>query len=1239
LGVVAIRNLAALDAVTGLLKTDWMPNPAGIVNLLKAKNGVIYSAGGCGSFSVIDSASGLCNSYGFGSINDMAFYSDKILLAGSSGIQKFNIISRNFEGWQNDPNPSGSITALAVRGNIIYLAGNFTLIGGQSRNGLAAINAITGSVNSWNPGGSNGIIRKMLTGNSVVYVAGDFSDIGGIARNNLACISTVGTGSVTSWNPIANLSVYDLQRKSTTSILAAGSFYYSGQALRNYVVELDEGSGQATSWNPPMVYSNSDYASCIHVTSQKIWVGGKINSIGEKMAKQNLASYSLNPALTQIQVISGGALICKGDSTVLDAGLEGISYTWQPFGQNTRRITVKSTANYSVLVRASDGRYARAEQPVSVTSIPAQIQASGPTVFCAGDSVRLTAVDPDYSYSWTGGDTSRSISVKQTGAYVLTVSGSGCSARDTLFVRAKPIPSAAVDSSGTLTICKGDPSIELCGPPNSSYSFRWFKNDNRINLQDSSQSLWQCLSLTEISQSGTYQLSTSLEGCYSPLTQPLLITIKPTPSKPLVRSSGPLIICENECVTLKAPPANGNYDQLLWSTGENTDSISVCNSVGVNLTVFRNGCPATSNLISVTTKPLPPKPVILILNNNNPAFCLGDTISVTGPFGFRYRWNNGDTSMVTRVFSNQNLRLRILSELGCISPPSDSIPVIAKPITALLSQPQSDTVCYLAPFQFSVAADGFNLNYKWYRNGSPVDSSLDGIFVKSQADLIDTGFYFVRVSGDCGNSESQAARLTVPYFQRARLDSIPSRLPCIGDSVLLKAANPIGDASIRWYRNGSEIISAPSRNYYITGDSGFYYFRQFVGECGSPRFDSLYVRYRNKPRPPIPSVSINQQPALCNEQFTISFNPASGSGNFQWFSDTGAIAGANGSSFTGTTLGNYFVQAEAIENGEPNGCISRSAVFPVNFTGPTAVDQPKINTVSVVKDNNQVQRNLVAWRRPAVPDSSVLLTRIYRQTSVSGQYEPIGVVTGSDTSFLDSIADPWQKPWFYKIAAEAYCSNNSGPTYQTALSPYHKTVHLIIVQSANTSALNLIWTAYEGFPVSSYRIFRGLSPDALVFLDSVAGNVLSYTDFPPTAANYYYGIEAETDEEYIPWGRPWATIKRTVKSNTRPITQSIVMNEDSSLLPAVNPVRVNLPEEESSLLVFPNPSGGEIFVKGVRPEAQWKLHCYDALGRRKFTEELGGKFIHQVSLPVEKGLYIMEVETEKSRKRFRIVRE
>jgi hypothetical protein len=84
---------------------------------------------------------------------------------------------------------NGRVYSVAVAGNTLYLGGDFSTIGGQPRDGLAALDAASGQATTWNPG-ALGTIFSLALGESAVYIGGDFSSVDGLPQASVAAIDT-----------------------------------------------------------------------------------------------------------------------------------------------------------------------------------------------------------------------------------------------------------------------------------------------------------------------------------------------------------------------------------------------------------------------------------------------------------------------------------------------------------------------------------------------------------------------------------------------------------------------------------------------------------------------------------------------------------------------------------------------------------------------------------------------------------------------------------------------------------------------------------------------------------------------------------------------------------------------------------------------------------------------------------------------------------------------------------------
>jgi hypothetical protein len=144
-----------------------------------------------------------------------------------------------------------SVRALAHIGTRLFVAGTFDAVGGAQRRGLAAVDATSGAVTSWNPNpdqnGFPGSISSLTAAGDTLYAGGQFSSIGGQPRASLAQLRT-SDGGATSWNPSADGFVRTLTLAGST-VYAGGEFAHAGGAARAGAAALSVGDGHALAWD------------------------------------------------------------------------------------------------------------------------------------------------------------------------------------------------------------------------------------------------------------------------------------------------------------------------------------------------------------------------------------------------------------------------------------------------------------------------------------------------------------------------------------------------------------------------------------------------------------------------------------------------------------------------------------------------------------------------------------------------------------------------------------------------------------------------------------------------------------------------------------------------------------------------------------------------------------------------------------------------------------------------------
>jgi len=207
------------------------------------------------------------------------------------------------------------VGALAVSGSTVYVGGNFARIGGEPRHDVAALDAATGAATPWSPG-AEGLVGTLAVSGSTIYAGGQFSEIGGRRRNYIAALDAA-TGAVTAWNPDASSYVYELVVSGST-VYAVGDFSEIGGKPRSWLAGLDATTGAATAFNP----RPGSYVQTVAVSGSTVYAGGRFNEIGGRKRNYIAALNSATGAATAWNPNAGDGVdaLAASGSTVYAGG-------------------------------------------------------------------------------------------------------------------------------------------------------------------------------------------------------------------------------------------------------------------------------------------------------------------------------------------------------------------------------------------------------------------------------------------------------------------------------------------------------------------------------------------------------------------------------------------------------------------------------------------------------------------------------------------------------------------------------------------------------------------------------------------------------------------------------------------------------------------------------------------------------------------------------------------------------
>lgn len=517
--------------------------------------------------------------------------------------------------------PSATITA----------SGSTTLCSGAS----VTLNAPAGAASYlWTPGGAT--TQSMTTGTAGAYT---------VRVTNAAGCSTTSAPVTVSVGA------------APSAIISAGgptTFCQGGS------VALSTSGGASYLWFP-----GGQTTSSINVSASGNYTVRVTNASG-CTAMSQATVVTVNSIPTASITAGGPTTFCAGGSVALTASA-GASYLWSPGGQTTQSINATQSGSYTVRVTNASGCSAvSAATSVNAAATPvATISAGGPTTFCNGGNVTLSA-NSGSSYLWTpGGQTTQSITVAASGSYTVRVTNAGgCSATSSATtVTVQAAPNAQIANSGPLTFCAGG-SVNLVSSAGSSY-------------------LWspggQTTQSINATASGSYTVRvTNSSGCTA-ISAPVNVTANPLPSA-VISANGPLAFCAGGNVTLSAPSA-ASY---LWTPGgQTTQSITVSNAGSYSVRVTNAaGCSATSapSNVSITTNP-----VATITASGNTNLCDGGNVDLTASPGTSYLWSNGATSQTINVDAAGNYAVTVFSSGGCSATSAPQAVSVSAPVAASIS--------------------------------------------------------------------------------------------------------------------------------------------------------------------------------------------------------------------------------------------------------------------------------------------------------------------------------------------------------------------------------------------------------------------------------------------------------------------------------------------------------------------------------------------------------------------------
>ena len=444
-------------------------------------------------------------------------------------------------------------------------------------------------------------------------------------------------------------------------------------------------------------------------------------------------------------------------------------------------------------------------------------------------------------------------------------------------ISTNPTPSI----SGTLSFCQGSSTILNAGSGYSSYLWSTGANTQTIN----------------VNTAGTFTVTvTNANGCSGSASATTSVNALPVAS---ITPSGTVTTCNTSQLLSATTGAGYNYQWRLNGSninGATADTYTATASGVYDVVVTANGCSATSSQTNLSLGTGTP----VITANGSTTICSASSVVLTAPAGASaYQWYRNNVALATGTGQNYTANSHgtyYCNVTGSCSGNSNSIvvSVINNP-TPVISSTTPRTFC--SPGYVVLTANSFpGVTYQWQKNSVDIPGATSGTYT-----AYDPGNYSVVETANGCSKTAKAKVLSTSVITAQISTNDPTTICAMNGTVLMNVDNVIPGYSYQWQKDGVAISGATSTSYTATSSGN--YTCQVSALCGTNISNVIGVSIGTFVASILPAGTVY----VCSGA-SIDLYASTGTGfTYQWKLNGTDIQGANSSTLTVNTAGNYSV--------------------------------------------------------------------------------------------------------------------------------------------------------------------------------------------------------------------------------------------------------------------------------------------------------------------------------------------
>ncbi|HOG46723.1 MAG TPA: hypothetical protein PLB78_08760, partial [Anaerolineae bacterium] len=469
--------------------------------------------------------------------------------------------------------------------------------------------------------------------------------------------------------------------------------------------------------------------------------------------------------------------------------------------------------------------------------------------------------------------------------------------------------SVSVDvTPGEATLSCAQPTALLTAHTSApAPSYQWYSDGAKIDGATGST--------YSANQAGSYYVIVSSGGC-SDESDHVTVTEAGRPTVSITPAGGELS-CTTSQVTLTASASDATSPSYQWyKDGAKIDGATgsgyAATAAGSYWVVITAGsCTAESAHVTVTQLT---RPTVTVAPTGGQLSCTTSEVLLSanagGATSVAYQWYkdgakiDGATGSTYPATQPGSHRVRVTAG-DCSADSGEATITRQGGPTVSVSPTSGQITCTVGQVVLTATVSGAaSPSYQWYQDGAAISGANSASHTATQS-----GAYWVVIAeGNCTATSNQVAvtRVDPPTVV---VYASSGQLACGGGTVLLTAAvTGALSPSYQWYLDGAP-ISGANGSAYTAGATGSYHVLVTAGDCSG---ESNHVTLTRQGGPAVSVTPAGGQLTCTVNQvlLTAAVSGATPTG-YQWYRDGAPIAGANGSTYTATTSGTFYVVVSA----------------------------------------------------------------------------------------------------------------------------------------------------------------------------------------------------------------------------------------------------------------------------------------------------------------------------------------